>query len=209
VRVARAAVEGSGLPVTTKLRSGLEPGDRSGIELALRLVGEAGISAIAFHPRPARRHHRGRPAYELVAELVERLERSGTPVPVIVSGGLTTAESARAAYRESGADAVMIARGSFGNPWIFAELTGSEAAAADDAEIVRELLWVLDRAAEHWGPERAARNLRKFYPWYVERLGFSGPDADRFQRTESLDEVRELLETVPSAGQKARSAASL
>jgi nifR3 family TIM-barrel protein len=209
VRVARAAVEGSGLPVTTKLRSGLEPGDRSGIELALRLVAEAGISAIAFHPRPARRHHRGRPAYELVAELVERLERAGTPVPVIVSGGLTTAESARAAYRESGADAVMIARGSFGNPWIFAELTGSEAALADDAAIVRELLWVLDRAAEHWGPERAARNLRKFYPWYVERLGFSGPDADRFQRTESLDEVRELLETVPSAGQKARSAASL
>ncbi len=61
-------------------------------------------------------------------------------------------------------------------------------------EIAAELRWILDRAAEHWGPERAARNLRKFYPWYLERLGVSGPDADRFQRTECLDEVRELLE---------------
>jgi nifR3 family TIM-barrel protein len=209
VEVARAAIEGSGLPVTTKLRSGLEPGDRSGIELALRLVSEAGVAAISFHPRPARQHHRGRPDYALVRELVERLEQAGTPVPVIVSGGLSTAERARLAYRESDADAVMIARGSFGDPWIFAELTGAAAAAADDEAIANELRWVLERAAEHWGPERAARNLRKFYPWYVERLGFSGVEADRFQRTESLDEVRELLAARPSAARKARVTASL
>ena len=209
VRVARAAVEGSGLPVTTKLRSGLEPGDRSGIELALRLVAEAGIAAIAFHPRPARQHHRGRPDYELVRELVERLQSAGTPVPVIVSGGLSTAEHARAAYRESGADAVMIARGALGNPWIFAELTGAAVADADPTAVEQELRWLLDRAAEHWGPERAARNLRKFYPWYVERLGLSGAEADRFQRTESLDEVRELLAASRRGAQKARLAASL
>ena len=209
VRVARAAVEGSGLPVTTKLRSGLEPGERSGIELALRLVAEAGIAAIAFHPRPARQHHRGRPDYELVRELVERLRSAGTPVPVIVSGGLSTAERARAAYRESGADAVMIARGALGNPWIFAELTGAAVADADATAVEQELRWLLDRAAEHWGPERAARNLRKFYPWYVERLGLSGAEADRFQRTESLDEVRELLAASRRGAQKARLAASL
>ena len=52
--VARAAIEGSGLPVTVKLRSGTEPGDRSGYELALRLADEAGVSAIGFHPRSAR-----------------------------------------------------------------------------------------------------------------------------------------------------------
>ena len=52
-RLRRAAIEGSGLPVTVKLRSGLEPGDRSGVELAERLVAEAGVAAIALHPRPA------------------------------------------------------------------------------------------------------------------------------------------------------------
>ncbi len=95
----------------------------------------------------------------------------------------------------------MIARGSLGNPWIFEELTARHRRPSRRAaEIEAELRWVLDRAAEHWGAERAARNLRKFYPWYVERLGYEGPEADRFQRTESLDEVRELLAEGPSAG---------
>ncbi|MDQ2676344.1 MAG: tRNA-dihydrouridine synthase, partial [Actinomycetota bacterium] len=69
LKVARAAGEGSGLPVTVKLRSGLRPGDRSGYELALRLASEAGVAAIGFHPRPATVHHKGRPDYALAAEL--------------------------------------------------------------------------------------------------------------------------------------------
>jgi nifR3 family TIM-barrel protein len=195
VAVARAAIAGSGLPVTVKLRSGIEPGDRSGFELALRLVDEAGVAGIGFHPRPARQHHGGRPDYELAAELVEALAGSGAAV--IVSGGLRSAARARAAYEQTGADAVMIARGSLGNPWIFSELTRSDARPPSREQVEAELGWVLDRAAEHWGPERAARNLRKFYPWYLERLGISGPEADRFQRTERLEQVRELLAGTP------------
>jgi tRNA-dihydrouridine synthase B len=209
IAVARAAAEGSGLPVTVKLRSGLQAGDRSGVDLARRLVAEAGVAAVTLHPRPAGQRHRGRPDYALVAELVAALDRDGTPVPVVVSGGLRTSEQARDAYRESGADAVMIARGSLGNPWIFAELTGARDTPPGEAEIEAELRWVLDRAEEHWGPERAARNLRKFYPWYVEALGYGGPDADRFQRTESLDEVRELLESEPRPAPDSRRIASL
>ena len=197
--VARAAIEGSGLPVTVKLRSGVEPGERTGVELAERLVAEAGVAAVTLHPRAAGQRHRGHPDYALVRELVTALDRVGTRVPVIVSGGLRTAELARRAYAESGADAVMIARGSLGNPWIFAELARGRERPPTAAEIEAELRWVLVRAAEHWGPERAARNLRKFYPWYVEAMGYSGPAADRFQRTESLDEVRELLAQGPLA----------
>jgi nifR3 family TIM-barrel protein len=191
VAVARAAIAGSGLPVTVKLRSGVQPGDRSGLELAKRLVSEAGVAGVGFHPRPARQHHRGKPEYALVAELVGALEGSGAAV--VVSGGLRTAAAVRAAYELTGADAVMIARGSLGNPWIFAELCRDEPGEPTPEEIEAELEWILERAAEHWGPERAARNLRKFYPWYLERLGLKGPEADRFQRTDRLDEVRELL----------------
>jgi tRNA-dihydrouridine synthase B len=188
VEVARAAREGSRLPVTVKLRSGLEPGDRSGLALAERLAAEAGVSAIAFHPRPAAVHHKGQPDYSLVRELCQRVD-----VPVIVSGGLATAERVRRAYEVSGADAVMIARGALGDPWIFDRLTGRRSRPADEAEILAELEWVLDRGERHWGPERAARNLRKFYPWYLERLGITGPAAHAYQRAETLDEVRELL----------------
>ena len=151
--LARGAAEGSGLPVTVKLRSGIEAGDRSGFELAVRLAEEAGVAAIGFHPRAATVGHKGSPDYALTRELVERVE-----VPVIVSGGLKSAEAARRAYAESGADAVMIARGSLGNPWVFEELTGRRSEPPDREEVVAELLWVIDRAEEHLGP-RARRPL--------------------------------------------------
>ena len=103
----------------------------------------------------------------------------------------------------------MIARGSLGNPWIFEELTRGETASPTATEIEAELLWVLDRADEHWGSARAARNLRKFYPWYLERLGLTGREADRFQRTESLDQVRELLSQAVAQARGSREFASL
>jgi tRNA-dihydrouridine synthase B len=186
--LALAAGEGSCRPVTVKLRSGLREGDRSGLELAVRLVEEAGVAAIAFHPRPASKGHAGGPDYALVRELVERVS-----VPVIVSGGLATAETARRAYRKSAADAVMVARGSLGNPWIFEELTGARVDAPEPAEIAAELGWVIDRAEEHLGPDRAARYLRKFYPWYLERLGAGKDAAAALQEANELDQVRELI----------------
>jgi nifR3 family TIM-barrel protein len=185
VAVARAAAEGSGLPVTVKLRSGLDPGDRSGVELARRLVADAGVAAITMHPRSAKLHHAGRADYQLVAELASTLD-----APVIVSGGARTVEGAREAYARSGAAAVMVARGSLGNPWIFEQLVGGRERPPSPEEVVAELSWIIDRAEQHWGPERAARNLRKFYPWYLERLQITGSEADSWQRTETLGEVR-------------------
>jgi nifR3 family TIM-barrel protein len=186
--LARGAAEGSGLPVTVKLRSGIEAGDRSGFDLAVRLAEEAGVAAIAFHPRAATVGHKGSPDYALTRELSERVA-----VPVIVSGGLRSAEAARAAYAESGADAVMIARGALGNPWVFEELTGRRAEPPERTEVVAELLWVIDRAEEHLGAERAGRYLRKFYPWYMEPLGAEPGLADELQRSADLPHARRLI----------------
>jgi tRNA-dihydrouridine synthase B len=186
--LARGAVEGSGLPVTVKLRSGIEVGDRSGFELALRLVEETGVAAIGFHPRAATIGHKGSADYALTRELVERLE-----APVIVSGGLNSAAAARRAYEESGAAAVMMARGSLGNPWVFEELTGRRTAPPDRAEVVAELLWVIDSAEQHLGEERAGRYLRKFYPWYMESLDAPPQLAEELQRRADLHSARRLI----------------
>src|SRR3954447_4030595 len=186
--LARGAAEGGGLPVTVKLRSGIETGDRSGFDLAVRLVEEAGVAAVAFHPRAATKGHKGAPDYELTRELVERVE-----VPVIVSGGLDSAAAARRAYAESGAAAVMIARGSFGNPWLFEELTGRRARQPSRSEVVAELLWIVDRAEEHLGTARAERYLRKFYPWYTERLQAPPEVVDELQRSAGLARARVLI----------------
>ena len=204
VAIACAAAEGSRLPVSVKLRSGTRRGDRSGFDLALRLADEAPIAAISFHPRPASVHHSGSPDYALARELHERLE--GSSVKMIISGGLRSADRVRAAYEQSEADAVMIARGALGNPWIFEQLLADREGDPSEAEVVAELLWVLERAEEHWGG-RAARNLRKFYPWYLERLGSKGAQADVYQRTESLDEVRGLLSSDFPAPESVLSAA--
>jgi nifR3 family TIM-barrel protein len=188
VRIASAAREGGGIPVTVKLRSGLKPGGREGVELAMRLAEEAGVSAIAFHPRSAATQHKGRPDYALARELGDELD-----VPMIISGGLDSAEDAMRAYEASGADAVMIARGSLGNPWIFEQLTGRRGVDPSRDEVIAELLWVMERAEEHLGLDRAARYLRKFYPWYLERLDADRKAAADFQQSESLAEARRLL----------------
>lgn len=185
-----AAREGSGLPVTCKVRSGTKTGDTRGFDLAVRLVEDGGAAAIGFHPRSAQVHHKGEPDYELARRLSEAID-----VPMIISGGLSDVEAARHAYEASGADAVMIARGALGYPWIFGELTGQGESPQTNGEIVAELFWVMDAAADHLGPERAARYLRKFYPWYVERLQLEERKAldVALQQTESLEAAREAV----------------
>ncbi len=178
------------MPVTVKLRSGLERGDRSGLELAQRLV-EEGAAAIAFHPRPAAVGHKGRPDYDLARELVESVD-----VPVVITGGLSSAEAAQGAYRRSGADAVMIARGALGYPWVFEELLGTRRRPPGEEEILAELHWVVDRAEEHLGADRACRYLRKFYPWYLERLEADSEIAGQLQRSGDLASARRLLAAI-------------
>ena len=189
VAVARAAARGSGLPVTVKLRSGLRPGDQSGIDVARRLAESGAVAGICLHPRHASQRHNGRPDYELARWLIEQL-----PVPVVLSGGLRTPDLARDAFEATGAAAVALARGSLGNPWLFSQLLGTELREPTQAEILAELDWVMDRAVEHLGEERAGRYLRKFYPWYVERLGAGRELQDGLQRAPGLAAARALLE---------------
>jgi tRNA-dihydrouridine synthase B len=179
-------------PVTAKLRSGMRAGDTRGFDLAHRLVDEAGVAAIAFHARPAAVQHKGTPDYELVAELSGSL-----PAPVILTGGLNEADEVRAAFQQTGVTAVMLARGVLGNPWLFRELLSGEEHRPSPEEVRRELEWTMARAGEHLGPERGARYARKFYPWFVERLGLApGPARalqEELQQASTLEHARALL----------------
>jgi nifR3 family TIM-barrel protein len=188
VAVARAAREGSQLPVTVKLRSGRKPGSRDGLDLAHRLVDEAGVAAIGFHPRSAQVHHKGSPDLDLARELVETLN-----APVILSGAMNDPASITAAFEHTGCEAVMLARGALGNPWLFARLLGLRDEEPTAREIVDELEWVMERAVEHLGERRAGRYLRKFYPWYVDRLGGSKALQAAMQATDTIDEARAVL----------------
>ncbi len=192
VAVARAVARGSGLPVTVKLRTGLRPGDEKGVAVARELAESGAVAALCVHPRHASQRHSGQPDYELAAQLVAEL-----PVPVLLSGGLRSAALARAAFAQTGAQAIMLARGSLGNPWLFQELLGGRVSEPTPGEVVQELDWVLDRAVEHLGPERANRYLRKFYPWYIERLALIRSEQAALQaalqQADSVEHARELF----------------
>jgi nifR3 family TIM-barrel protein len=194
VAIARGAIEGSGLPVTVKLRSGLVPGDRRGVDLARRLVEDAGVAGISFHPRHAAQQHKGAPDYELAGELVAVL-----PAPVLLTGGLSTAARARAAYEQTGAAAVLLARGSLGNPWIFEELLGIGDGRPSVEEIASELTFIIEGAEEHFGVERAGRWLRKAYPWYGERLGLPKALNRELCDSKTTAEARAFLAKLPGA----------
>jgi nifR3 family TIM-barrel protein len=181
VAVARAAREGSGLPVTVKLRSGQRPGETDGYDLAHRLVHEAGVSAIGFHPRSAAVHHRGTPDYDLAARLVQSLD-----APVILTGGLSSAQAVHAGYERTGAAAVMLARGSLGNPWLFGQVLGTRDEDPTRDEVLAELHWVM-------GADRAGRYLRKFYPWYLDRMDAPKAVQQAMQSTADVTEARAVL----------------
>jgi tRNA-dihydrouridine synthase B len=191
VALARAAGDGGGLPVTVKLRPGREPGDRRGLELARRLVDEAGVAGIAFHPRHASQQHGGAPDYALARLLAESL-----PVPVIVSGGLSSDERVRRAFEESGADAVMLARGSLGNPWRFGRVLDMYQGRPSRAEVAEELEWVIACAEDHLGVERAGLYLRKFYPWYADCMALTGRQRERLVTASATVHARAALASI-------------
>ena len=194
VALAKAAARGSGLPVTVKLRSGQRPGDRHGVEVARRLALDGAVAGLCIHPRHASQRHTGAPDYELARTLVDEL-----PVPVLISGGLHSAERARAAFERTGAAGVLLARGSLGNPWLFAQLLSGSESQPTPEQVLGELDWVIERAREHLGEERAARYLRKFYPWYLERCGGRRALLDELQRAPSTAAARALFATATPA----------
>jgi tRNA-dihydrouridine synthase B len=191
VAIASAAKDGSRLPVTVKLRPGNSTGDRTGLELAHRLVEEAGVAGIAFHPRHASQQHAGKPDYALAREVAGALS-----VPVVLSGGLADEERTLSAWKQSEAAAVMLARGSLGNPWRFARLLGGYEGDPPHDEVIAELEWVIESAEDHLGTDRAGRYLRKFYPWYADTLGLGKRE-------------REPLVTAPTTAHARRALAAL
>ena len=115
-RIVTAMRAANPLPVTVKTRIGSRP-DKIAVLEILRAVEEAGGAAITVHGRFATQEHSGEVRLDLLAEV-----KHASRIPVIGNGGIRDAADALEMFRETGVDAVMIARGATGNPWIFSEI---------------------------------------------------------------------------------------
>src|SRR5438270_4909482 len=118
-RIVDAVASAVDVPVTVKMRRGLENGSRACLDVGPRLV-EAGAQSLTLHPRSARQMYTGTADHSLTAELVERVD-----VPVIASGDITSRAKAQTVLATTGAAAVMVGRGAQGNPWALAEIMGT------------------------------------------------------------------------------------
>jgi tRNA-dihydrouridine synthase B len=189
-----AVADAVAVPVTVKMRRGVENGALTCLELGPRLV-EAGAASLTLHPRSARQMYTGEADHSLTTELVERVG-----VPVVASGDITSRARAQSVLATSGAAAVMVGRAAQGNPWAIREIAGDSDAEPSREEIVAELLLFVRETARELGEKRATSFLKKFYGWYLGRGRFPRQFKQELTQLDTLDEVeKRLLAAAPGA----------
>ena len=192
--IVAAVADAVDIPVSVKMRRGLENGSRACLDVGPRLE-EAGAASLTLHPRSARQMYAGEAEHALTAELVERVS-----VPVVASGDVTSRARAQAVLATTGAAAVMVGRGAQGNPWALREILGEDGAAPSREEVVAELVLFVRETVRELGERRASGFLKKFYGWYLGRGRFPRPFKQELVQLETIEEVeRRLLAAAPGA----------
>ena len=193
-RVVEAVTAAVQVPVTVKMRRGVANGSRACLELGPQLV-EAGVSALTLHPRSAQQMYTGEADHSVTAELVERVS-----VPVIASGDVTSRGQALAVLEQTGAAAVMVARGAQGNPWALREIVEGESFRPTREEVAAELVVFIREAVRELGEQRAVGFLKKFYGWYLGHGRFPKPFKQELVQLRTTEEVvTRLFAAAPGA----------
>ncbi len=161
-----AVVNAVSVPVSLKIRTGLDPDHRNGVRIA-KIAETAGIQALSVHGRTRACKFGGHAEYETIKAIKQAVK-----IPIIANGDIDSAAKAKVIMATTGADAVMVGRAAFGAPWLFAEignaLTGQAAVKTptvlDQCDIVLEhleLIWA------HYGEMVGSRVARKHIKWYT------------------------------------------
>src|SRR5262245_61100694 len=193
-KVIRAVSSGTHLPVTVKIRSGWSEEMRDPVGIGLRCQ-DAGARALTLHPRTRTQMYTGSARWDEIAAVKQALA-----IPVIGNGDIKTAADAVRMQRQTGCDAIMIARGSFGQPWIFTQVRAMlEGRAAPPAPSIEDRFAVAlkhARMAQDYEPDRrgAAIEFRKHLGWYVKGLPDSADLRKQLHAVTTLGEVEGIFE---------------
>jgi tRNA-dihydrouridine synthase B len=182
------------VPVTVKLRRGLENGSRACLTVGPRLV-EAGAASLTLHPRSATQMYTGTADHSLTAELVSLVD-----VPVVASGDIVSRARAHAVLATTGAAAVMVGRAAQGNPWALREILEGDRAEPSREEVVAELILFMRETVRELGEHRATGFLKKFYGWYLGHGRFPRAFKAELTQLPTIAEVESrLLAAAPGA----------
>ncbi|MCE9600808.1 MAG: tRNA dihydrouridine synthase DusB [Gemmatimonadetes bacterium] len=199
-QVIRAVISGTHLPVTCKVRSGWNEEMRDPVTIGLRCQ-DAGVKAIALHPRTRTQMYTGHAHWDEIAAMKAALE-----IPVIGNGDIKTAHDAFRMRQETDCDAVMIARGSFGQPWIFTQaralLEGQPMPATPGVEERFRIALEHARMVQDYehDPVGAALEFRKHLGWYVKGLPNSADLRKKLHAVNSFGEVEGIFADYLASG---------
>ena len=192
--IIRAVREATHLPVTVKIRSGWDESQRDPVTIGLRCQ-DAGARALTLHPRTRTQMYQGAADWDEIAQVVDALE-----IPVIGNGDIRTPEDVLAMRNHTRCAGIMIARGSFGNPWLFAQardLLAGRAKRLDPtpAERFGVALEHAQLALRLQGDTRkTALEFRKHFGWYTRGLRDASELRQRLFAIESMSEAEKIFD---------------
>ncbi|HEY8369822.1 MAG TPA: tRNA dihydrouridine synthase DusB [Thermodesulfobacteriota bacterium] len=190
LRTIRAAIR---IPLTLKIRMGWDATSRNYREIG-RIAEAEGAAAITMHGRTVKQMYTGQADWDAIADLKQTVR-----IPVLGSGDLFSADAIVRMLRHTGADGAFVARGSMGNPWIFAETLAKLGRRGPfrpptAAELRRHVHRHYDLQVEVFGETRAVREMRKHLAWYTKGLPDGGEFRNTVNRLDRADAVRDAID---------------
>ena len=194
-RVLKIVVKNAKVPVTVKIRSGWDKDSINAKEVALSCQ-DAGVNGLFIHGRTRAQGYSGTVDYNAIRQVKKALG-----IPVIASGDILSPQLAKKMFDETGCDAIIIARGALGNPWIFKEIKG----LLDNGgiirrpgleEVVRVMLEHLDMCIDFHGEKNGVIIFRKFFSWYTKGARKVRPLRELSSRVKTRLGMNEIIQAV-------------
>ncbi|MFA7827313.1 tRNA dihydrouridine synthase DusB [Aeromonas dhakensis] len=191
--ICRAVVDAVDVPVTLKIRTGWDPDNRNGEEIA-RIAEDCGIAALAVHGRTRVCLYKGEAEYDTI-----RAIKQAVSIPVVANGDIDSPEKARYVLDYTGVDAVMIGRAAQGRPWIFREIrhfleTGTKLPPPDREEVRTLMNEHVTNLHQFYGAYLGARIARKHVGWYLDEEETGREFRKHFNALDCADAQLEALE---------------